>query len=60
MEHLLIGLIVTLVIATIVNVHLKKLNIPTVIGYIVTGFTIAQIFNFGDTARKTSFFIAFI
>jgi len=53
MEHLLIGLIVTLVIATIVNVHLKKLNIPTVIGYIVTGFTIAQIFNFGDTARET-------
>jgi len=53
MEHLLIGLIVTLGIATIVNVYLKKLNIPTVIGYIVTGFTIAQIFHFGDTARET-------
>jgi len=53
MEHLLIGLIVTLVIATIVNVHLKKLNIPTVIGYIVTGFTIAQIFHFGEASRET-------
>jgi len=53
MEHLLIGVIVTLGIATIVNVHLKKLNIPTVIGYIVTGFVIAQLFHFGEEARET-------
>jgi len=53
MEHLLIGLIVTLGIATIVNVHLKKINIPTVIGYIVTGFVIAQIFYFGDSSKET-------
>ena len=53
MEHLLIGLIVTLGIATIVNVFLKKLDIPTVIGYIVTGFTIAQIFYFGKDSKET-------
>ena len=53
MEHLLIGLIVTLGIATIVNVFLKKLDIPTVIGYILTGFTIAQIFYFGEDSKET-------
>ena len=53
MEHLLIGLVVTLGIATLVNVHLKKLNIPTVIGYIFTGFAIAQIFHFGDSSKET-------
>jgi CPA2 family monovalent cation:H+ antiporter-2 len=53
MEHLLIGLIVTLGIATIVNVYLKKFNIPTVIGYIFTGFVIAQLFHFGEEARET-------
>ncbi len=53
MEHLLIGLIVTIGIATIVNVYLKKLDIPTVIGYIFTGFAIAQIFHFGDASKET-------
>jgi len=53
MEHLLIGLIVTIGIATIVNVYLKKLDIPTVIGYIFTGFAIAQIFHFGDDSKET-------
>ncbi|CAA6815578.1 MAG: Glutathione-regulated potassium-efflux system protein KefB [uncultured Sulfurovum sp.] len=53
MEHLLIGLVVTIGIATIINVYLKKLDIPTVIGYIVTGFAIAQIFHFADTSKET-------
>lgn len=53
MEHLLLGLIVTLGIATMVNVHLKKIDIPTVIGYIVTGFAISQIFHFGEESKET-------
>jgi len=53
MEHLLIGLIVTIAIATVVNVFLKKLDIPTVIGYIFTGLIIAQIFDFGDHSKET-------
>jgi CPA2 family monovalent cation:H+ antiporter-2 len=53
MEHLLIGLIVTIAIATVVNVFLKKLDIPTVIGYIFTGLIITQFFDFGDHSKET-------
>ncbi len=53
MEHLLLGLIVTLGIATVLNVHLKKIDIPTVIGYIFTGFIIAQIFHFAEESKET-------
>ena len=53
MDSLLIGLIVTISIATIINVFLKKLDIPTVIGYIFTGLIIAQIFNFGEHSKET-------
>lgn len=53
MEHLLIGLIVAIAIATVVNVFLKKLDIPTVIGYIFTGLIISQIYNFGEHDKET-------
>ena len=53
MEHLLIGLIVTIAIATVVNVFLKKIDIPTVIGYIFTGLIITQIFDFGEHSKET-------
>jgi CPA2 family monovalent cation:H+ antiporter-2 len=53
MEHLLLGLVVTISIATVLNVHLKKFDIPTVIGYIVTGFIIAQLFYFGEHSKET-------
>ncbi|SFV54151.1 Glutathione-regulated potassium-efflux system protein KefB [hydrothermal vent metagenome] len=53
MEHLLLGLIITITIATVVNVFLKKFDIPTVIGYIFTGLIISQIFNFGEESRET-------
>jgi len=53
MEHILIGLIVTIAIATVVNVFLKKLDIPTVIGYIFTGLIISQIFDFGEHSKET-------
>ena len=53
MEHLLIGLIVTISIATVVNVFLKKFDIPTVIGYIFTGLIIMQLFDFGEHSKET-------
>jgi len=52
-EHILIGLIVTISIATVVNVFLKKIDIPTVIGYIFTGLIISQIFHFGEESKET-------
>ncbi len=53
MEQLLIGIIITIAIATVVNVFLKKLDIPTVIGYIFTGLIISQIYNFGEHDKET-------
>jgi len=52
MEQLLLGLIITIAIATVVNVFLKKIDIPTVIGYIFTGLIITQIFNFGEESKE--------
>jgi len=51
MEHLLVGLIVAIAIATVMNVFLKKFDIPTVIGYIFTGLIITQIFDFGEHSK---------
>jgi len=53
MEQLLLGLIITIAIATVVNVFLKKIDIPTVIGYIFTGLIITQIFDFGEHSKET-------
>ncbi len=53
MEHILLGLIITIAIATVINVFLKKLDIPTVIGYIFTGLIITQIFDFGENSKET-------
>lgn len=52
MEQLLLGIIITIAISTVVNVFLKKIDIPTVIGYIITGLIISQIFHFGDESRE--------
>ncbi len=52
MEQLLLGIIITIAISTVVNVFLKKIDIPTVIGYIFTGLIISQIFHFGDESRE--------
>ena len=58
MEHLLIGLITTIAIATVVNVFLKKIEIPTVIGYIITGLIITKLFHFGEQGHHTLDFLA--
>lgn len=52
MEQLLLGIIITIAISTVVNVFLKKIDIPTVIGYIFTGLIIGQIFHFGEESRE--------
>jgi len=53
MEHLLVGLIITIAIATVVNIFLKRFDIPTVIGYIFTGLIISQIFILGEHEKET-------
>lgn len=35
-------------IATVLNIVLKRFNIPTIIGYIITGFTIASVYELGQ------------
>lgn len=53
MGHLLVGLIITIAIATVVNIFLKRFDIPTVIGYIFTGLIISQIFILGEHEKET-------
>jgi len=45
MQHLILIIITTVAIATILNVALKRINIPTVIGYIITGAIIGPLFH---------------
>ncbi|WP_457607292.1 cation:proton antiporter [Nitratifractor sp.] len=45
MENLLTIILTTVVIATLLNVFLKRYDIPTVIGYIFAGAIISQIFG---------------
>jgi len=44
-ENLLLIILTTILIATLANVILKRFEIPTVIGYIVAGALISQIFG---------------
>jgi CPA2 family monovalent cation:H+ antiporter-2 len=53
MEHILLILIATIAISTIINVFLKKFDIPTVIGYIFTGLITMQMFDFGLNSQET-------
>lgn len=45
MQNIIPLLIATVAIATVLNVFLKRFNMPTVIGYIFTGVIIGRIFN---------------
>jgi CPA2 family monovalent cation:H+ antiporter-2 len=53
MDKVLIILIVTIAMSTAINVFLKKFDIPTVIGYIVTGLITMQLFDFGEHSKET-------
>ncbi|MDD5406136.1 MAG: cation:proton antiporter [Sulfurovaceae bacterium] len=53
MEHTLFIIVITIAIATLFNVFLKKIKIPTIIGYILSGVIIASIFKFNDSSKDT-------
>ena len=46
MEHLLLSIFLTLAIATVLNIVLKKFGISHIIGYIATGTVISYLFGF--------------
>ncbi|BAF71608.1 cation:proton antiporter [Sulfurovum sp. NBC37-1] len=52
MENVLIVLIVTIAIATVLNIILKKFDIPTVIGYVLSGFAISSFYHFAEDSRE--------
>jgi len=52
MEHALIIIAVTIAISTVLNIILKKYDIPTVIGYIFSGVIISSLYNLGDSSRE--------
>jgi CPA2 family monovalent cation:H+ antiporter-2 len=47
LENLLTVILSATAIATFLNILLKRFNIPTIIGYIFTGFAIAYLFELG-------------
>ena len=53
MHDILPILITTIAIATLINVFLKRFDIPTVIGYILTGLITMQIFDLGEHSQET-------
>lgn len=52
MENTLLILIITISISTALNVFLKRFDIPTVIGYVLTGFVISSIFHFAEDSKE--------
>jgi len=46
-ENLLVVILSATAIATMLNIILKRFNIPTIIGYILTGFAIASLYDLG-------------
>ncbi len=53
MEHLLVLFLATILIATILNVFLKKVGLPTIIGYIFSGLAITYIFHLQDVNSES-------
>ncbi len=51
MEDTLFISIITIAISTFFNVILKKIKIPTIIGYILAGFLISILFNFDEKSK---------
>ena len=52
MENALLILIITISISTVLNVFLKRFDIPTVIGYVLAGFIISSIFHFAADQKE--------
>jgi len=58
MENPMLILIITISISTLLNVFLKRYDIPTIIGYVVTGFAISSIFHFAEDSKEMLFHLA--
>ena len=54
MDHALYILIITIAIATVLNVLFRRYEIPTIIGYVLAGFVITSVFNF---AKESTTFL---
>ncbi|QOR62806.1 cation:proton antiporter [Sulfurovum sp. ST-21] len=52
MDHAMYILIITIAISTVLNVILKRFEIPTIIGYVLAGFTISSIFHFAEESKE--------
>ncbi|PHS38360.1 MAG: potassium transporter [Sulfurovum sp.] len=52
MENTLLILIITISISTVLNVFLKRFDIPTVIGYVLAGFAISSLFHFAEGSKE--------
>jgi len=57
-DHALFILVVTIAISTVLNVILKRFEIPTVIGYVLSGFAISSMFHFADASKEVLMHLA--
>ena len=48
MDNLLAVILSATAIGTLLNIFLKRFNIPTIIGYIITGFAISYMYNLAN------------
>ncbi len=51
MEHILLVFLITIIIATFLNVLFKKFGLPTILGYIFAGVAIKYIFHIQESAK---------
>jgi len=51
-EHALFILVVTIAISTVLNVIFKRFEIPTVIGYVFSGFIISSMFHLAEESKE--------
>jgi len=58
MENTLLILIITISISTVLNVFLKRFEMPTVIGYVLSGFAISSIFHFAKDSKEMLYHLA--
>jgi CPA2 family monovalent cation:H+ antiporter-2 len=52
MENALLVLIITVAISTVFNVFLKRFDIPTIIGYIFSGFAVSSFYHFAEDSKE--------
>jgi monovalent cation:H+ antiporter-2, CPA2 family len=52
MHYSLLLFIIVLAISIFINIFLKKFKIPTIIGYIITGFIIASFYHFDKESKE--------